>query len=258
MFEAFDKPYADPVQLPLVSSCWPPLTIVSLYLLFVLKVGGMLMAKREAFQLRGVLKIYNIGQILYNTLMFAWGFQLIFVSRPYNLRCMTVLPLGHELKGTERTLSYLYHLNKLLDLMDTIFFVLRKKQSQITFLHVFHHVFMYVMSFLLIRLYGHGGHVYMICMFNLPVHMVMYGYYYASSESSGLQESLWWKKYLSLAQLVQFLLMFLHSVYTLLQPNCSASSGFIYLVCWSSTFMFFMFTKFYIKTYIQVKLAKVK
>lgn len=33
-------------------------------------------------------------------------------------------------------------INKLLDLLDTIFFVLRKKQSHVTFLHVHHHVTM--------------------------------------------------------------------------------------------------------------------
>lgn len=34
----------------------------------------------------------------------------------------------------------LYYLNKYTDLMDTIIFVFRKKQNQITFLHVYHHV----------------------------------------------------------------------------------------------------------------------
>lgn len=37
-------------------------------------------------------------------------------------------------------LSYCYYLLKILDLFDTIFFVLRKKTQQITFLHVYHHV----------------------------------------------------------------------------------------------------------------------
>lgn len=37
-------------------------------------------------------------------------------------------------------LSYCYLLLKILDLMDTIFFVLRKRTRQISFLHVYHHV----------------------------------------------------------------------------------------------------------------------
>lgn len=33
-----------------------------------------------------------------------------------------------------------YFINKLSDLIETIFFVLRKKNNQISFLHVYHHV----------------------------------------------------------------------------------------------------------------------
>ncbi|XP_017005004.2 very long chain fatty acid elongase F [Drosophila takahashii] len=258
MFDVFDKPFADPVQLPLVGNFRTSVIIITIYLLFVLKLGRDLMAKHEALELRGVLKVYNIGQVLFNTVIFVWGFHLIFVSRPYNLSCMTVLPQDHELKSTERTLSYLYHLNKLLDLMDTIFFVLRKKSRQITFLHVFHHVFMVLISHLLIRFYGYGGHVFFICMFNVLVHIVMYGYYYASSQSQNVQESLWWKKYLTLGQLLQFLLMFLHGAYTFFQPNCSASRGVIYVTGGASFFMFVMFSKFYVKTYIRPKEVKSK
>lgn len=35
---------------------------------------------------------------------------------------------------------YCYMIVKILDLFDTIFFVLRKKGQQISFLHVYHHV----------------------------------------------------------------------------------------------------------------------
>lgn len=36
-------------------------------------------------------------------------------------------------------LCYVYYLSKLTEFADTVFFVLRKKQSQITDLHVYHH-----------------------------------------------------------------------------------------------------------------------
>lgn len=36
-------------------------------------------------------------------------------------------------------LCYLYYLSKLTEFADTMFFVLRKKSSQITWLHVYHH-----------------------------------------------------------------------------------------------------------------------
>lgn len=36
-------------------------------------------------------------------------------------------------------LCYVYYLSKLSEFVDTIFFVLRKKKSQITWLHLYHH-----------------------------------------------------------------------------------------------------------------------
>lgn len=36
-----------------------------------------------------------------------------------------------------------YYFSKLLEFMDTIFFVLRKKNGQISFLHVYHHATMF-------------------------------------------------------------------------------------------------------------------
>lgn len=42
--------------------------------------------------------------------------------------------------------SYLYMIAKLLDLLDTIFFVLRKKDSQISFLHIYHHTVTFTFS----------------------------------------------------------------------------------------------------------------
>ena len=39
---------------------------------------------------------------------------------------------------------WLYFIIKIVDLIDTVIFALRKKQNQITFLHVFHHFSMVV------------------------------------------------------------------------------------------------------------------
>lgn len=47
---------------------------------------------------------------------------------------------------------------KILDLLETIFFVLRKKQNQVSFLHVYHHVGM-VMGGWGATKYIPGGHV---------------------------------------------------------------------------------------------------
>jgi len=52
---------------------------------------------------------------------------------------------------------YIYFLAKLSELLDTVFFVLRKKEKQITFLHMYHHTVMPMVSWGATKYYP-GGH----------------------------------------------------------------------------------------------------
>ena len=52
---------------------------------------------------------------------------------------------------------HLYFVVKVTDLLDTVFFVLRKKQNQVTFLHVYHHAGMVMGSWAGVK-YIAGGH----------------------------------------------------------------------------------------------------
>lgn len=49
---------------------------------------------------------------------------------------------------------WLYYMCKIIELMDTVFFVLRKKQRQITFLHLYHHTLMPVCGFIGIKYFA--------------------------------------------------------------------------------------------------------
>ena len=44
--------------------------------------------------------------------------------------------------------AYTYYTNKYVELLDTIFFALRKKWNQISFLHVYHHAVMPLYMFI--------------------------------------------------------------------------------------------------------------
>lgn len=54
----------------------------------------------------------------------------------------------------ERTIpiAYHYYLNKVLDLSETAFFILRKKNEQLSFLHTFHHTVMVLNIYLQFQL----------------------------------------------------------------------------------------------------------
>ncbi|XP_017074380.1 elongation of very long chain fatty acids protein F [Drosophila eugracilis] len=240
----------DPVRLPLTSSHWPVLTVLTIYMVFIKVVGPMFMRNRKAYDLHKVIQAYNIVQIVYNTVLLVVGVYFMLGPGNYNFKCISNLPLDHEYKNLERWLSYLYFFNKFMDLMETIFFVLRKKDRQISFLHVFHHVNMVYIGFMYLYYYGYGGHGFFVISFNMIVHIMMYTYYYQSSLNRDLQGDLWWKKYITIVQLIQFGIILSHSVYTLKQPDCITSR---FSATWASivsVIFIILFSNFYVNTYI--------
>jgi GNS1/SUR4 family len=96
---------------------------------------------------------------------------------------------------------YFYFLIKVIDLLDTVFFVLRKKQNQVTFLHVYHHAGMVALSWSGTK-YFPGGHSVFMGMLNSFVHVVMYFYYFLTSLSPKYKQNLWWKKHITQLQIV--------------------------------------------------------
>lgn len=123
---------------------------------------------------------------------------------------------------------YLYFLAKISELLDTVFFVLRKRERQISFLHMYHHTVMPMISWGATKYYpgGHGtfiGKSYWflfqkksISLFlfdfipylgtiNSFVHIVMYSYYLLSAFGPKIQKYLWWKKHITNMQMVDSL-----------------------------------------------------
>ncbi|KAH8384122.1 hypothetical protein KR009_012195 [Drosophila setifemur] len=238
----------DPVRLPLVHSHWPVLAILSIYLLVIKWIGPKLMESRKPYDLRGVIKVYNIVQIGYNIAMFTMAVWFMLGPSNYNFKCIKNLPIDHEYKGIERWLSYTYFINKIIDLLETVFFVMRKKDRQITFLHLFHHILMVYFSFVYMYYYGYGGHGFFMCFFNVMVHIVMYVYYYQSAKDAAA--SLWWKKYITIVQLVQFGIILTHSIYTLRQPDCPSARFAATAAASISSIFLVLFGNFYIRAYI--------
>lgn len=163
------------------------------------------------------------------------------------------MPVDDPRKVFDRILSYLYYLNKYIDLLDTVFIVLRKSYKQISALHLFHHLLMPIAGYYVIRFNGFGGHLIVMGLLNLFVHIVMYSYYYISIHRPQIKENIWWKKYITILQMVQFVIIFVHSVWTLQQTNCGVPRGMIYITLLISAIMFSMFTNFFIHCYLPVK-----
>lgn len=83
-----------------------------------------------------------------------------------------------------------------------MFFVLRKKDKQITFLHMYHHTAMPMVSWGCTKYYP-GGHGTLIGVINSFVHIIMYFYYMMSAMGPQYHKYLWWKKYITTLQMVR-------------------------------------------------------
>ncbi|XP_034478805.1 elongation of very long chain fatty acids protein F-like isoform X4 [Drosophila innubila] len=254
LLAVFDRPPADPVakNFPLLGSPWPVTLLILGYLLFVLNYGKKFMQHRQPYDIKKIIILYNLFQVIYNAIMFGFMFYYFFIDRVYPLDCLATLPMDDPKKNIERVISYIYFINKIIDLLDTIFFVLRKSYKQITFLHVYHHAFMVFAIYWVVRFNGFGGQFFTMALANTFVHIVMYFYYMISAIYTGIKRSLWWKKYITKIQIIQFVSVSLHSVYILVfNPKCEFPVALHFLILAQCVIFITMFSNFYMKTYVK-------
>uniref|UniRef100_A0A1A9ZYE1 Elongation of very long chain fatty acids protein n=1 Tax=Glossina pallidipes TaxID=7398 RepID=A0A1A9ZYE1_GLOPL len=133
-------------------SWWYTLSILSLYLAFVLKIGPSLMKNRPAFQMKALLMINNVTQII----LCAYVMERMRTFCQGELFDFTNCRVHDDM--SEKSLEYneiirYVSMLKNLELFDTVLFVLRKKQNQVTPLHVFHHTSVLVLMLLYFRYY---------------------------------------------------------------------------------------------------------
>ncbi|KAL3200666.1 hypothetical protein MRX96_012946 [Rhipicephalus microplus] len=95
------------------------------------------------------------------------------------------------------------------DLLDTVFFVLRKKFTHISHLHVIHHTLVTI-NVWFYTLFAPEGQPALGLALNVAVHVVMYSYYFLTTLGPKVRKYLWWKKYLTAVQIVQFVIMIIH------------------------------------------------
>lgn len=232
------------------------LSIVTLYLYFVLSLGPKMMAKREKFKLNKILLVYNMSMASANLWLFVQGLK---VSN-YGVDTWGCGKFGGDIRQSPRRgiyLGYLFFLTKLIELLDTVFFVLRKKQEQITFLHVFHHSIVPLFCWIGIKL-APGGPNGFFPLVNSFIHVLMYTYYALSTLGESIKRHLWWKKYLTRLQMIQFVLVMINAGKTFMSKDCKFPLLFAYLQATIATTFFILFAIFYKSAYQPQKHHKQK
>ncbi|CAH4008642.1 unnamed protein product [Pieris brassicae] len=235
------------IQWPLIGKPYLGLGLLALYLLFVMKWGPNWMEKRKAFNLERILIAYNALQVILCLYVFVTGVK---IWSTYKLICEPTDFSNSESGLKAAKIVYCYFLLKVFDLLDTVFFVLRKKFNQVSFLHVYHHTGMVILTWAATT-YFPGGHGTMVGLLNSFVHAVMYSYYLLTVAYPNLKGSLWWKKYITQLQILQFLIMVVHMSCIVFIPDCGYPRWTSAVFLPQNLFMLILFVDFYIKTYIR-------
>ncbi|XP_050550876.1 elongation of very long chain fatty acids protein [Spodoptera frugiperda] len=238
----------------LMTSPKPLAAIIATYLITIKLILPAYMKNRRPYELRSIIKWYNVVQIVSNAVV-TWGIMTSGWTTTYHFGCM--LPDYSMNPEALRMLRFLWWtiMLKLLELFETAFFILRKKDRQASFLHVYHHVSTLIIVWSALKYVG-GGITSFSPMINNAVHVIMYSYYLLSAEGSPKMKAILikYKKWLTIMQMIQFTFMLVYSAQVFL-PSCPAPLGITILYFPNVIFVYYMFYDFFRQNYLKEQKA---
>ncbi|XP_031329031.1 elongation of very long chain fatty acids protein-like isoform X2 [Photinus pyralis] len=242
---------------PFMSNPWKICGLIGFYLYMIYVYLPSYMADKKPYSLKGIIAVYNVFQvfacstIIYGMATSGWTTHYRIIG------CEPVDFSESEMAVRMAKFMWWNMMLKIVDLFETVLFVLRKKFTQVSFLHVYHHVSTLTMAWLVCK-YFPGGLLTFTPMINSLVHIFMYTYYFLAAMSPGpqLQKTLTWiKPKLTMVQLVQLVIIIVQNMQLFL-PGCGIHNvvGFIFLpnVCVNVIF----FLNFYTKSYRNKNVSK--
>ena len=121
----------------LMSSELPLIVIIVAYLFTIKIIGPKFMKNRIAYELKNTLRFYNILQVA-SCASIVIQFHRAGWTYSSALSCESELPKENYLKIL--VIWWCCVFIRAAEFIETIFFILRRKDNQVTFLHVYHHV----------------------------------------------------------------------------------------------------------------------
>ena len=188
--------------------------------------GRELMKSREPFNLNGLFMVHNLyltvisgvllalfieqllPTVVRNGVFYAicdyrggWTAPLVTLYYVGPLSASPSIPSANfprRFSCRTNSVKQLNYLTKYLELLDTIFMVLKKKP--LTFLHTYHHGATALLCYT--QLIGLTSVSWVPITLNLLVHVVMYWYYFQAARGV----KIWWKQYITRLQILQFVI----------------------------------------------------
>lgn len=238
---------------PLISSPIPLALITITYLYIILNFGPKYMRGKPPYKLNTFIKFYDVFQIVTN----AWVVYELLENgwyQDYFFYCKNIeYHYSYEPKPYKMSIIAWYVLlMKVLDYFDTILFVLRKKNQQVTFLHVYHHITTSFFSWLIVK-YVANGMIMTIPLINCFIHVLMYNYYLFASFGSQIRAIVQViKPMITIAQIIQFWIFELHMA-SIILSTCHTMRFICSLILINVTVLLYLFHNFYKVNYSQRK-----
>ncbi|KAH6556027.1 hypothetical protein KP509_1Z209700 [Ceratopteris richardii] len=129
---------------------------------------------------------------------------------------------GNAYNEEEKSMThyiYVFYMSKMVEFLDTIIMLLKRNVRQVTVLHVYHHVSVAIIWWI-ISYHAPGGDAYISAALNSIVHVFMYLYYFLSAlwtdDMKRKQRYLFWGKYLTQMQMLQFTINMVQAMYSII------------------------------------------
>ncbi|EDQ84522.1 uncharacterized protein MONBRDRAFT_34679 [Monosiga brevicollis MX1] len=251
LFQFFNP---DVTSLNLEPRNWPmmrleeALVLVLVYLAFVL-VGSTIMklifgSKPSPSGGRDLLKpfmlLYNASQVALCAFMI-YRAVTVYMEQGYKPFCN-----AFSLRNSEMaSVTWLFYMSKILDFFDTVFIVLRRKWTQLSFLHVYHHSSIFMIYWLNANV-AYDGDIYYTVILNSFIHFIMYFYYGVTS--IGLRVPTALKRLITHSQRIQFVAMNIQAA-ILLSQGCAFPKNVTIMYLFYIISLLALFTNFDRKTY---------
>lgn len=230
---------------PLVYGPWYPGITVVAYIAFCF-YARRLTKNLPTYALKHTILAYNLAMLFLNIYM-VYEFFYVAIMDEYDWGCEPVDYSYSPLAVRMASVCWVYYITKYAELLETIFFALRKKYSQITFLHCYHHVTMLTLWWCVTK-WTPGGQSFLFGGCNSFVHFVMYTYYGMSAMGPSVRKYLWWKKYITILQLTQFVALFFYCIVNVLK-KCDFPKYLCLSMVGYSVTLAILFLNFYVHAY---------
>eukprot|EP01114_Cavostelium_apophysatum_P016712 TRINITY_DN4810_c0_g1_i1.p1 TRINITY_DN4810_c0_g1~~TRINITY_DN4810_c0_g1_i1.p1 ORF type:complete len:273 (-),score=52.48 TRINITY_DN4810_c0_g1_i1:501-1319(-) len=223
--------------------------LVVIFYLVMIAISKAIMRDRKKFELTWFSILHNGAMVILNAYMCYEIINQAIINK-FSLFGNGVDPTPNGLPLAR--VLWLFYFSKPIEFTDTFIMILKKNFHQVSFLHVYHHFATFAIWWAVLY-YVPGGDTYFSAAQNAFIHVLMYSYYLMAA----LKINCPWKKYLTQAQMLQFVLNMVQSVYVLIYdtPYPKVFAGI--LITYMASLLA-LFGNFYIKSIQKPREAKQK